>query len=145
LDAEGNFWHEGAKVEHPGMARAFASWIGRHPDDGRYILNNGYDWTYFSVEDTPFFVLSVREAASGQGSGTGFELELSDGSVEPLTLETIELGKDGVCFASVKNGVFRARFSRSAQLALAPFLEEAPDGRIFLSFSGRRRELSSRP
>ena len=34
----------------PGLARALASWIARHPDDGRFILTNGYDWTYFTVE-----------------------------------------------------------------------------------------------
>ena len=63
LDAQGRFHHDGELVEHPGMARAFASWIDRHPDDGRFILNNGYDWSYFRVEDVPFFVLGVREQA----------------------------------------------------------------------------------
>src|SRR5205809_4885030 len=57
LDREGRFHHNGALVEHPGMARAFASWIDLHPDDGRFILNNGYDWSYFRVEDVPFFAL----------------------------------------------------------------------------------------
>ena len=55
LDAEGRFFHEGAPVTHRGMARAFASWVARHPDDGRYILSNGYDWSYFRVEDAPRF------------------------------------------------------------------------------------------
>src|SRR4051812_34809593 len=78
LDAEGRFFHDGAAVEHPGMARAFASWIGIHPDNGRFILNNGYDWSYFQVEDVPFFVLGLREA------GGRLWLLLSDGSESPL-------------------------------------------------------------
>ena len=45
LDAEGRFHHEGNVVEHPKLAEAFHTWIARHPDDGRYILTNGYDWT----------------------------------------------------------------------------------------------------
>ncbi len=60
LDAEGRFWHEGARVEHPPLASALHRWIARHPDDGRYILTNGYDWTYFTVEDVPFFVQALK-------------------------------------------------------------------------------------
>src|SRR6187455_615956 len=74
LDAQGRFWHDGALVEHPGMARAFAGWIGRHPDNGRFILSNDFDWTYFTVRDVPLFVRSVR-AVGGAPSA-----ELSDGS-----------------------------------------------------------------
>ena len=56
LDADGRFFHEGERVEHPGLEAAMHTWIARHPDDGRYILTNGYDWTYFTVDDVPFFV-----------------------------------------------------------------------------------------
>ncbi len=78
LDAEGRFFHHGELVEHPGMARAFASWIDVHPDDGRFILNNGYDWSYFRVEDVPFFVLGLRQ------QDAELRLLLSDGSESPL-------------------------------------------------------------
>src|SRR5580704_9868593 len=60
LDANGHFWHDGAPVEHLGLADALHGWISRHPDDGRYILTNGYDWTYFSVDDAPYFVRALR-------------------------------------------------------------------------------------
>src|SRR5580704_11018271 len=72
LDAEGRFFHEGALVEHPGLAAAMHTWIRRHPDDGRFILSNGYDWTYFTVEDAPYFVRGVRE------DGANLVLALSD-------------------------------------------------------------------
>jgi len=54
LDAEGRFWHDGELVVHPSLESALHTWIARHPDDGRFILTNGYDWTYFRVEDAPF-------------------------------------------------------------------------------------------
>ena len=60
LDAEGHFFHDGAPVEHAKLADAMHTWIARHPDDGRYILSNGYDWSYFTVEDAPFVVRSVQ-------------------------------------------------------------------------------------
>src|SRR5580700_1822488 len=40
LDAEGRFFHEGARVEHPRLEAAMHTWIARHPDDGRFILTN---------------------------------------------------------------------------------------------------------
>ena len=70
----GRFFHDDALVEHPKLAAALHTWIARHPDDGRYILTNGYDWTYFTVDDVPFFVRSLRDRRSGDAI-----LVLSDG------------------------------------------------------------------
>jgi hypothetical protein len=137
LDAQGRFQHEGQLVEHPGMARAFASWIDRHPDDGRFILNNGYDWSYFRVEDVPFFVLGVRE------QGSGLELSLSDGSYSPLDPGSLALGAQGALYTTVKNGQFRARFTQGAQIALGPWLAEAENGEIFLEIAGTRHALEN--
>ena len=135
LDAEGRFHHDGALVEHPGMARAFASWIDLHPDDGRFILNNGYDWSYFRVVDVPFFVLGLREQAGR------LELLLSDGSESPLDPASLVLGPQGALYTTVKNGRFRARFSRTAQISLGPWLVAAENGGIFLEIAGRRHAL----
>jgi hypothetical protein len=137
LDAEGRFWHDGALVEHPGMARAFASWIALHPDDGRFILNNGYDWSYFRVEDVPFFVLGVRE------EGGRLLLLLSDASESPLDPETLVTGARGALYATVKGGKFRARFRQEAQTALAPWLSSAEDGELFLEIAGARHALGN--
>ena len=137
LDARGRFSHEGAPVEHAGMARAFASWIGRHPDDGRYILNNGWDWTYFRVEDVPFFVVSVRD------DGGRPTLVLSDGTEEELDPASLRAGKGEALYASVKSGAFEARFSREGQLGLAPWLFEGPDGALGLLILGVRYALPS--
>jgi len=137
LDAEGRFHHDGALVEHGGMARAFASWIDRHPDDGRFILNNGYDWSYFRVDDVPFFVLGVREQ-SGR-----LELRLSDGSESPLDPTELSVGSRGALYTTVKNGKFRARFTQAAQMALAPWLAEAENGDVLLEIAGTRHTLEN--
>jgi hypothetical protein len=136
LDRQGRFWHEGAEVTHPGMARAFASWISRHPDDGRYVLNNGYDWTYFRVEDTPFFVERLLPAPDGS-----LLLELSDGTNEPLVPRRLAAGADGALLLPVKDGQFFAKFSRFAQLSLAPHLVAGPDGSISLKLGEVTVEL----
>ena len=121
------------------MARAFASWIDRHPDDGRFILNNGYDWSYFQVDDVPFFVLGVREEA------TKLKLLLSDGSESPLEPDSSSLGAQGALYTTVKNGRFRARFTQAAQIALAPWLVEAENGDVLLEIAGCRHTLGNSP
>lgn len=124
LDAEGRFHHEGNVVEHPKLADAFHTWIARHPDDGRYILTNGYDWTYFIVDDVPYFVRSVRD------DGGDAILLLSDGTEEPLEPSTVKQkdGGRGDLYLQVKRdakgGPFDAKLTRFAQTQLGPFLRE---------------------
>lgn len=122
LDALGRFWHEGAVVEHSGLAAALHSWIGRHPDDGRYILTNGYDWTYFTVDDAPYFVRTIRIEPAA------IRLLLSDGSEESLDPASARVGVDGALYATVKRaapgGPYEAKFTPHAQGSLAPALVE---------------------
>ena len=131
LDAEGRFWHDGELVRHPGMQAAFATWIRRHPDDGRYVLCNGYDWTYFSVEDVPYFVRSLRAHPAG------LELGLSDGSWEPLDPSSLRLGARDALYCRVKAGCYEARFSPGAQTALSPHLVEGSAGEPLLDVAGQ--------
>ena len=118
LDRSGRWFHDGEPVEHPGLAAALPTWIARHPDDGRPILSNGYDWCYFTVEGTPHFVdrFEVREGCA--------YVRLADATEEPLDLTTLRTDDDGVLRCRVKAGAFDARFSRHAQLAVAPHLRE---------------------
>jgi hypothetical protein len=134
LDREGRFFHEGILVEHPGLARGMHTWIRRHPDDGRFILSNGYDWVYIAVEDAPFFVRRI-EPEEGR-----IWLELSDGTREPWDLAHSRIGEGGALYAPVKasseGGPFAAKFTRHAQLALAPLLKQRGD-RVAVEFGGR--------
>jgi hypothetical protein len=121
LDREGRFWHDGERVEHRPLSRALASWVTVHPDDGRFILANGYDWTYFAVDETPMFVESI---AIDERNGS-VVLRTFDGKEEPLDPSTLRLAEDDVVVVRVRGGTLEARFSRHAQLALAPLLDEA--------------------
>jgi hypothetical protein len=122
LDAGGRFWHDGVQVEHAGLSAAFHSWISRHPDDGRYILTNGYDWTYFTVDDAPYFVRSVRIEADR------VVLLLSDATEESWDPTTTRVGADAALYARVKSaargGPYEAKFTSHAQASLAPVLVE---------------------
>lgn len=121
LDAEGRFFHEGGLVEKKSLADAMHRWLAVHPDDGRFILTNGYDWCYLTVEGTPAFVVSVKGDPAGPPV-----LVLADGTDEPLDPQSLVADAGGTCFARVKGGRFEARFLRHAQPELAPWLRE-PD------------------
>lgn len=121
LDREGFFWHDGVRVEHSALAEALHRWISKHPDDGRFILTNGYDWCYFRVEGTPYIVKALRVIDDGADA----TLVLSDASEEPLDPRNLSIDEEGVVFAQVKGGGFEARFSRHAQTSLAPLLVSA--------------------
>lgn len=141
LDESGQFWHDGEKVLHRPMARAFASWIRRHPDNGRYILSNGFDWTYFTVQDAPFFVEALRCVSDDAGSH--LLLSLSDASEEPLDPGTIVVGPSDAVYVTVKGGL-EARFTPHAQLALAPYLAYGPSGECELVLGDRRYPIGVR-
>ena len=120
LDALGRFWHEGRLVTHPGLAAALHTWIRRHPDDGRFILSNGYDWTYFTLDDAPFFVRSLR------AEPVRVVLVLSDGTEEAFDPTTARIGPDDALYARVKSaapgGAYEAKFTPHAQTSLEPWL-----------------------
>lgn len=138
LDGEGYFSQDGEPFEHQKLAEAFHRWISRHPDDGRYILTNGLDWSYFTVQDAPYFVRSVR-AEEG-----GVTMLLSDGSETPLEPAHLRIAESGALYSKVKEGVrggpYEAKFTRHAQTALAPFLEEH-DGKPALRLAGALHPL----
>jgi hypothetical protein len=121
LGKGGRFFHDGAPVEHPGMHKAFASWLKRHPDDGRFILSNGYDWTYLTVEGPAYFVSAVR-AVDGRP-----ELELLDGRTLPLDPQALSSDAEGKLWLRLPEGE-QACFTAAAQLELSPWLVEKPAG-----------------
>jgi len=135
LSKEGRFFHEGAPVEHPGMHKAFASWLRRHPDDGRFILSNGYDWSYITVEGASRFVRAVHR----RGDGAPL-LELLDGAELALDPGALSADTTGVLWVALPDGE-QARFTAAAQLQLSPWLTER-DGQVGIEIEGRFSAIS---
>lgn len=123
LQRDGRFYHDGEAIEPRALEKALHRWIARHPDDGRFILTNGYDWCYFAVDATPFLVKSVVGDDAPR-------LELDDESMEPLDPASLRLDEDGALVARVKGGQFDARFTQSAQRELGPWLVDGADGEL---------------
>jgi len=140
LDTEGRFFHDGEMVEHPGLSHAMHGWITRHPNDARYVLENGWDWCYLTVDDTPFVVRSAHL------EGAALDVTLSDGSTEKLAPHALRVAQDGTLRcevkASAKGGPYPARFDRHALVALGEKLTER-DGRYFLTLPGGEIAIAS--
>jgi hypothetical protein len=137
LDRDGRFFHDGGLVDKRALSEALHRWVDRHPDDGRYILTNGYDWTYFEVEDTPCFVVGVKGRPPAPPV-----LVLAGGNEEPLDPSTLVADADGACFVTVRGGKFEARLLRQAQNELEPWLlADAPPR---LAIEGREQTIGRR-
>jgi uncharacterized protein len=140
LDVEGHFWHEGARVDHPKLATAMASWISKHPTDGRWVLENGYDWCYLTIEDVPLWVRSARI------DGDVIVSTLSDGSEERIDPRSLTVDETGALRCVVKRasrgGPYPAKFARHAQLAMGERLRER--GReVILAIDGQELVVPS--
>lgn len=75
------------------------------------------------VEDTPFWAVAYDP-------DTG-ELELTDGSAEPVAAHTLRLDPDGALRCAVKRGRFPARFTRAGQSHLLHAIDRV-DGALRL-------------
>jgi len=137
VDRDGQFFHDGAKVDKRALSEAFHRWMDIHPDDGRFILTNGYDWTYLDVEDTPCFVASVKGAPPAAPI-----LVLSGGAEEPLEPSKLTSDADGACFTHVRGGRFEAKLLRQAQNELEPWL--LPDAPARLRVDGEDYVIGAR-
>ncbi len=149
LDREGRFWHEGELVEHAPLEQALRTWVAAHPDDGRPILTNGYDWVDFEVDDAPL----RADAVSFEGAPDHVErvlLHLFDGSIEEIAPGSLTLDGD-VVYARLPasrgdarhpRAGLEVRFSRHAQGQLAQVLVSADPPTI--EIAGERYELPTR-
>jgi len=137
IDADGRFWHGGEPVKHPGLARALARWVGLDAQTGRYVLRNGLDWCFVTVDDAPLVVRSVRALDDG------FELELSDEARERLDPATLRIDARGAPYCTVRSGTLPASFSRSAAFALLEHGEMHGDQAVLVLPGGARAALPS--
>ena len=137
LDKEGRWWHDDELVEHPKVIEAFNRGLSR-ADDGRYRLDFGSDWCFVQVDDCAFRVLVVDGDAQ-----TGLSVRLSDRTSERLNLESLEIDEEGILRCVVKGGRAKARFSREAQAAMGPFLEEENDA-FFVRWGSQRFHIPLR-
>jgi hypothetical protein len=133
IDREGAWHHEGVEVTHPGVLRNL--YTNLRADGEAYHLQAGPLRVPVHVDDTPFVVV---RAERGPEPGAVL-LHLSDGSQEPLDVDTLVLDRRDTPYCRVKDGRFPARLSVSAWLQLAADLEaDRGSGELVLVLGDRR-------
>jgi hypothetical protein len=123
IDREGQLWHEGQSIDHPGLRAALFRWLDRLPD-GRYVFRlDETRYAYLDVEDTPLVARSLRWERDRAW------LALSDGSEEALDPTTLTSDVAGVLRCRVR-GALPARLSNSAAATLADRLDPGDPPRL---------------
>lgn len=117
IDLEGRLCHRGEPITHARTLEVLWNSLSRQAD-GRYLVRVGRESGYVDVPDSPYGVRGVTFEVGLP------ELHLTDSSVEPLDPATLWADGEGVLHCLVKGGRHRARFTRSAQVALGLRLEE---------------------
>ena len=136
MDARGRWHNRHGRFEHKRIIDHFNHAIRR--DDAGYFVTQVRgairEKVYFAYEDTPLFVLRV-------GQGDPVHLELNTGETVRLDPALLFVHRDQLY---LRRGDERIRFSDRALLAIAPFLDEAPDG-LIMRIGSQRHTIPETP
>ena len=130
LDKDGRWFHCGEEITHERTVELFSRSVFKDPSGG-FRLQVGREWARIKVEDTPYMVRSV------DFKGGDIMLGLNDKSQEPLSPDTLRVGRENVLYCDVKSGRFPARFTRPAYYQLMTCLGQDGKG-FYLENLGRR-------
>lgn len=125
IDKEGTWYYRGAEM----FRREFVNFFYAHlklDERGSYLIElpgDPGDRCFVEVEDTAFVVKSVSRTNSSKNNEESIMLLLSDDSQEALVPETLHVGKDNVLYCVVKDGDFKARFTRSGYYQMTDHIE----------------------
>src|SRR5687767_1125027 len=138
VDLDGTIWHEGEAFDEPELYAIVHRSLERASDGRIFAICMG-EKLWLECEDTPLVIEMARVATAGD-EAIGVTLVLKGGVEEPLDPETLAVGDGNVLYAMVKEGAFRARFSRKAYYELARWIR--PQGAEFvLEIGGREHPI----
>jgi len=135
---DGCWYVNGAPVTNQRIALLLSRHLVRRPD-GSHAVVVGREEAAVEIEDTPWVVTEV----DGDGK-RGFLVTLNDQTCEPLDPGSLSVGPDNAFSCSVKGGMGRARFLRSAHHHLAWYVEAAEEpGEFAIEVQGRRYSVAT--
>jgi len=144
IDKEGVWYYRGAEM----FRREFVNYFYQnlHLDEmGRYFIELPNDRCFVDVEDTAYIVKAVDYETAENGGGEGVSIHLSDETVEALDPRTIWINNYNVMYCLVREGSFRARFSRAAYYQLAEHIEHDEGQEMYyLKVNGQRYNIESK-
>ncbi len=138
IDKEGIWYFRGAHMFRKEFLCIFFENL-KIDADGNYLIELGEERCYLDVEDTAFVVTSVFKTHDQEEGSDCFHVLLTDDSMEKLDLNTLQIGCNNVPYCMVKDGKFKARFSRKSYYQLAEHIEQSADGNeFFVTLNGKK-------
>lgn len=137
LDKEGRIWHDGTEVTDPRFAMVVHRNMQNTPDGFLSICQG--ERCEFEVEDVPYVVQQIAFHKDERQQVRRIDLIFGGGYSEKLDPSTLHVAGENVLYCRVRNGVFRARFSRKAYFQLIPLIQEdAKTQNYFLELNAAR-------
>jgi uncharacterized protein len=137
IDKEGVWYYRGAHMFRKDILCIFFENL-QIDENGKYLIALGDERCYLDAEDTVFVVEAVYKKKQAKDS-EGIYILLTDDLQEKLDLNSLHVGKENVLYCRVKNGKFKARFSRKSYYQLAEFIEqEEKADNFFIKLNGEK-------
>lgn len=123
IDREGNWFHEGAKIERESIVKVFASILRREDDGDYYLVTPGEKWR-IQVDMLPLMVTDI-EWSTGQGREPVLQATLNTGKLVSVDSEHrlyLEPAMEDIAAIQLPHGL-AALFSRNAWYRLVEMAE----------------------
>lgn len=139
VDEEGDWYYQNDRIIREDILELFLSNLSLAAN-GLFCIEWRGQRSTLEVADTPFVVIRVDRASLAEGQGEGITIRLKHlPEVESLDPSTLRIGKDNIPYCAVRNGQYRARFSRPAYYQLANWIDFDPISEFFfLELNGIR-------
>jgi hypothetical protein len=138
IDKDGIWYYRGAHMFRKEILCIFFENL-KIDECGKYLIELGEERCYLDVEDTAFVVSSVYKTKFSKDNQEYIYVLLTDDTQEKLELSTLQFNKNNVPYCMVKNGKFRARFSRKSYYQLAEYIEQMENEKgFFIRLNGEK-------
>lgn len=113
LSAEGEWFHNGEPFQNKKLSDLFLRSVVWDNMERRFFIEIGPQRATFDIEDTAYFIISIDDSVSP------WLLHLSDGTTETLQTDSLSISSRGPIYCTVKMGLHKAKFLRSAHQLLS--------------------------
>jgi len=143
VDREGDWYYQEDKIIREDILELFLSNL-RLTSGGTFVIEWRGQRCALEVSDTPFIVSRVDRIRAKARNHEEIHLLLKHlPHPEVLDPTTLRVEEGNVPYCTIRNGQFRAKFSRPAYYQLAAWIEDDPDtGAFFLELNDRRYPIA---
>ncbi|MGV8073069.1 MAG: hypothetical protein AB2L11_00700 [Syntrophobacteraceae bacterium] len=135
IDEEGEWFYNGNQIYRQDFLALFMENV-QPASGGGFLINWNGQNCMLDAADTPFVITRTDIASSGEAILLRLK-HLAD--VEILDPSTLSVGEGNVLYCRIRNGLFRARFSRPAYYQFAEWIEEDQEsGAFYINLGGKR-------